>query len=112
MGRIHVEDAPFIVTQMYPSGHGRDQNICLSTNADEVVCISEETPLTMRRSPVTGHMSPYVQLGDGVEARINRAIYYELVELCEMRTVDDQEVLGLWSDGAFFVMGRLDLGDA
>jgi hypothetical protein len=38
----------------------------------------------------------------GLEARISRAVFYELVALAQSETVDGREVLGVWSEGVFF----------
>jgi hypothetical protein len=42
-----------------------------------------------------------------IEARINRATYYELVALAEPGMVHGKRVLGVWSDGVFFSLGDL-----
>jgi len=52
----------------------------------------------------------YVREGAGrfpVEARIGRAVYYELVALAEPCVVDGRSVLGVWSSGCFFPLGDL-----
>lgn len=108
MGRILVDDAPFIAVDLCATGDGDDQVLCLSTNVDDVVCVAEDTPLFMKRSPATGELTPYVTVGDGLEARINRAVYYQLVELGIAKDIDGQSVFGVWSSGAFFVLGPLD----
>jgi hypothetical protein len=38
----------------------------------------------------------------GLEARINRAVFYELVALAQPERVDGRQVLGVWSEGVFF----------
>ena len=42
-----------------------------------------------------------------IEARIGRAVYYELVALAEPGIVHGREMLGVWSEGAFFPLGDL-----
>jgi len=45
---------------------------------------------------------------DGLEARLARPVFYELVERgCEER-VGDTTLYGIWSKGTFFPLGRLD----
>ena len=44
---------------------------------------------------------------DGLEALILRPQFYELVELCEERETGGEVTLGLWSDGAYFELGRI-----
>jgi hypothetical protein len=60
--------------------------------------------------------TPYITVRSGtgrlaVEARISRAVYYELVALGEPRWVGGQRVLGVWSSGSFFSLGELLPGD-
>ena len=45
---------------------------------------------------------PYVMVRPGLEARINRAVFYELVALAEPEKVAGRDVLGVWSEGVFF----------
>ena len=47
-----------------------------------------------------------------VEARINRATYYELVALAVPEWVGNKRVLGVWSRGQFFSLGELPPGEA
>ena len=46
-----------------------------------------------------------------VEARIGRAVYYELVALAVPGTIRGRRVLGVWSCGAFFSLGDLPTGE-
>jgi len=108
MGRISVDDAPFVAVDLCATGEGDNQVLCLSTNVDDLVCIAEDTPLSMKRSPATGELTPYVTIGDGLKARVNRAVYYQLVELGVAKNVDGENVFGVWSSGAFFVLGLLE----
>jgi len=108
MGRISVDDAPFVVVDLCATGEGDEQVLCLSTNVDDVVCVAEDTPITMKPSPATGQVTPYVAIGDGLEARISRAVYYQLVELGVTMDMDGSQVFGVWSSGAFFVLGSLE----
>lgn len=108
MGRITVDDAPFVAVDLCVTGEGDDQVLCLSTNVDDVVCVAADTPLSMKPSPATGQMTPYVAMGEGLEARISRAVYYQLVELGVTQDVDGSQMFGVWSSGAFFVLGSLE----
>lgn len=48
----------------------------------------------------------------GVEARISRATYYELVALAVPEWAGNKRVLGVWSRGQFFSLGELPPGEA
>lgn len=112
MGRIEVEDAPLIVTEMFTTGAGEDMTISFNTNVDQVITVSEDTPLLMMTSPVTGELTPYVILPGNIEARLARSIYYDLVELGEIMDLDDEHVFGVWSSGSFFPLGSVRDWDA
>ena len=56
----------------------------------------------MQLDPRTREPRPYIQVRPGLEARISRAVFYELVALAQPETVDGREVLGVWSEGVFF----------
>lgn len=112
IGRIKVDDAPFVIVDYHVSGERENQILCFSTNVDDVVCVDKDTPITMEKGPARGALTPYVQIGAGLKAKISRAVYYELVELGTTHTLNDQSVFGLWSSGHFFPLGSLDADDA
>ena len=47
----------------------------------------------------------------GIEARISRSVYYELVALSEPECVGGRQMLGVWSRGCFFPLGDLPVDD-
>ena len=110
-GLIEVEDAPFLAVELWwceyecggPGGATAPRQ-CLSfrTNCDEVVVASAENPITVHHDPHTGEPRPYVLVRPGLEAKISRAVFYELVALAEEEDVAGRRVLGVWSEGAFF----------
>ena len=106
-GRIEVEDAPFVAVEMCwkhcDCGDGKPQQ-CLTfrTNLDEIVTANAEHPIRVHLDPRTREPRPYITIRPGLEARISRAVFYELVALAQPETVDGREVLGVWSEGVFF----------
>ena len=51
---------------------------------------------------------PYVEVRDGLEARLARPVYYELVELAEERLGDGRKRFGVWSEGRFFALDEAE----
>ena len=111
-GRIEVEDAPFVAVELDWSGDGRQQALSFRTNVDQVVTAGPEHPIRIAHDILTCEPTPYIRVrngaGDrGVEARINRAVYYELVALAVPEWVGCRRMLGVWSCGKFFPLGEL-----
>jgi hypothetical protein len=108
MGRIEVEDAPFLAVELSVAGHGRSQALSLRTNIDETVVLDSAHPLRIAVNAATGEPAPYVTLREGIEARIARSVYYELVDLGVEERFGSDHIYGIWSRDAFFPLGRLD----
>jgi len=111
-GTIDVEDVPFVAVELEWSGHGRNQILSFRTNVDQCITAGPEHPIRVRHDLLNCEPSPYLHVRDGkgmfpIEARINRATYYELVALAEPGLVQGRKVLGVWSEGMFFSLGDL-----
>lgn len=111
-GRIQVEDTPWMAVEMDWTGQGRAQALSFRTNVDQVVCAGPDHPIRVRTDCATHEPTPYILVRgtDGappLEARISRAVYYELVALAEPGTIDGRTVLGVWSQHRFFALGEL-----
>jgi hypothetical protein len=109
-GQIEVEDAPFVAVEMFwrdcadpfvPNPVPR-QCLTFRTNLDEMVTADTDHPIRVAIDPKSREPRPYITVRPGLEARINRAVFYELVALAQPETVDGREVLGVWSEGVFF----------
>lgn len=107
-GRITVEDAPFMAVAVDSEGTGRHQILRFRTNVDDEVVADKAHPIRVVHDPVTEEPRPYVLVRQGLEARIARSVYYELVALGQCQCVDGQSHFGVWSGGAFFSLGRAD----
>ena len=108
-GRIEVEDVPFLAVEMFTWGAGRELVVSFRTNMDEMVTVDGDHAL---RIEMHGEEpSPYVMVRDGLEARLSRSVYYELIAQGWEEDVGGDKVYGLWSSGIFFPLGRLDPSD-
>jgi hypothetical protein len=113
-GRILVEDVPFVAVELYWSKgecgdlQGKGQALTFRTNIDEMVTAGPTHPIRVARDVVTCMPTPYVMVRDGLEARIGRAVYYELVALAVPEVVHGERVLGVWSRGVFFPLGSAE----
>lgn len=115
-GSIDVEDVPFVAVELEWRGQGRSQVLSFRTNVDETVCAGPEHPIRVDWDvPCEGCGTgpvPYlhVRSGEGrfaIEARLSRAVYYELAALAEPGCCNGVPCLGVWSQSRFFPLARL-----
>jgi len=99
--RIQVDDAPFQAVALEVQGSGPAQRLIFTTNCDDRFVCGADHPLRVHIDAKTNQPSPYVLVRDRLEALIARAVYYELVELTQLRG----DELGVWSGGSYFVLG-------
>jgi hypothetical protein len=107
IGTITVEDAPFIITKMDIQERNdsttdsanensyRDQVIQLTTSIGDTVAIDAEHQLMLRET--AGVEKPYIKIRDGLDAVINRAVFYEMAD----QSVIHDGQIGIWSSGLF-----------
>ena len=111
-GRIAVEDAPFVAVAVTFEGDGDDQKLVFRTNLDREVVAGPEHPIRVETDALSGEPSPYIVLGERIEARISRAVFYELVDRAVERPTARGAELGIWSDRTFFALGMISPGTA
>lgn len=114
-GRIEVEDAPFLAVEMDWVGCGRDQRLVFRTNVDQLVTAGPDHPIRIAHDVLTCEPTPYIRVRGTrrapVEARISRAVYYELAALAEPAAQQCRKMLGVWSNGQFFPLGEVPHGE-
>jgi hypothetical protein len=110
MARIEVEDVAFIAVEMQNEGSGQDQTIRFRTNIDQWVELDAAHPLRVEHDPETDEPSPYIALERGLEARLNRAVFYQLVELADEISDPESNMMRIvvYSHGQFFEIGRME----
>ena len=93
---IDVEDAPFLAVEMSAVERGGQPLLVFRTNIGDLVETDEAHPLRFEADE--NGFRPYVRVRGGLDARLTRALAFDLVDLAEER--DGR--LGLASGGAFF----------
>jgi hypothetical protein len=111
-GRIEVEDTPWLAVEMDWKGCGRDQVLSFRTNVDQVVAAGPDHPIRVRTDVMTQEPTPYILVKGTpglppMEARITRAVYYELAALAVPGMHCGRNVLGVWSQNRFFALGDM-----
>jgi hypothetical protein len=101
-GTVTVEDAPFIAVELDARGEGRDQVLIFRTNVDDSVEAGPDHPIRVPPAAASGAAVPYIRIRGGLEARLGRAVYYQLVELGNEEEVGGRIRFGVWSSGTFY----------
>ena len=102
---IDVADVPFIGVEYSISSHGGNQDVLVRTNVDEVVKVSQENPLSFSFDDENQGVKPYIEIRNGLKARLTRTMTYSLLEHLEEHIIDQAAMLGIWSCGVFFPLG-------
>ncbi len=108
-GRVTVDDAPFVAIDVAFTQTQTGPRATFTTNLDDSVAAGPAHKIrTALQSD--GSVVPYIDVRDGLEARVERAAFYRLIDGA---TVEDGR-LGIRSDGVFFDLGPADAatGDA
>jgi hypothetical protein len=93
--RIAVADAPFLAVAMAVTGAGRERSIAVRTNLDDEVTVGPDHPLRFAVEDGTGGVKPYVLVRGRLEARLTRALTFDLLALA----ADDPDGPAVWSGG-------------
>jgi hypothetical protein len=103
-GRVAVEDVPFLAVALTIADSGRAQQLIFRTNLDEIVTAGPDHPLRVETA-ANGEPAPYILVRDGLEARLTRPVFYELVDLGAEEPIAGAAQFGVWSSGVFFRLG-------
>jgi hypothetical protein len=92
---IVVEEVPFLAIDLDIRGEGRNKELLFSTNVGDFVLAGEQHPIYMRSE------RPFIDIRDGLVARIQRSVFYRLVE----QGTEEGGALIVYSQGARFDLG-------
>ncbi|HEY1631674.1 MAG TPA: DUF1285 domain-containing protein [Rhizomicrobium sp.] len=96
--RIRVEDVPFLAVLLREES-GR---LIFTTNVGDETAAGRDNPIRVETNPETGEPAPYIHVRRGLEARIARAVFYQMADMA-VPGPDGQ--LGVTSEGIFFPIG-------
>lgn len=106
---IEVADVPFTAIGIRIEGRAADQIVTLTTNMGDTVTIDKNHPMRFVESAAAGGVAvPYVTVRGGLEARISRAVFPDLVEAGCVETHNGKRWFGVWSSGGFWPMMQAD----
>lgn len=98
---IAVEDTPFRAVEMKSEGEGKARKLVFRLDTDDLVMAGPDHPLSFGADPDNPDPRLHVRgaIGNGLEARIDRALYYEIVDLA---LDEGTQPPAIWSNGARF----------
>jgi len=106
--RIQVEDVPFLAVEMRRERSlGQASALFFRTLTDDVVRLDAEHPLRVQIDSVTGEPRPYIHVRQGMEARIHRPVFYDMVEMGSEVLRGGELHLVIDSAGETFDLGAL-----
>ena len=103
---VKVEDAPFVGVRVDRHESDGHQVILVTTNVGDVVAVDEAHPLRVVTDRQTGEPSTYVGIRGGLEARLTRPAWYELVSLAQPDP-GEAGTMSVTSSGASFSIGQV-----
>ena len=95
--KITVEEVPFIAVDLDVRGSGENKQLLFSTNVGDYIIAGEEHPIHMRGE------RPFLLVREGLHARIQRSVFYRLVEEGQPQGED----LLVYSNGLGFNLGSI-----
>lgn len=104
---VTVEDAPFLAVSVTVTGEGVDASYEFLTNVGDRVVAGPGHALRVVTDPASGEPRPYLHVRRGLDARIARSLFYDLVERAQTRDVGGRTVMGFMSGGAFHELGAI-----
>ncbi|MCJ8191846.1 DUF1285 domain-containing protein [Sphingomicrobium aestuariivivum] len=101
---IAVERTPFRAVAMKSEGEGKARRLAFRLDTGDSVIAGPDHPIRIEETPEGPSPRLHVRgpLDHGLEAELDRPVYYELAEIA---LAEDADPPGIWSDGAFFALG-------
>ncbi|MBL8650438.1 MAG: DUF1285 domain-containing protein [Sphingopyxis sp.] len=98
---IAVEDTPFRAVEMKSEGEGENRRLIFRLDTDDLVLAGPDHVLSFGSDPDDPDPRLHVRgtPGNGLEARIDRALYYEIADLA---LAEGDDPPAIWSNGTRF----------
>jgi len=105
---IAVDDAPFIAVELRIDEGAAGRQLRFRTNVDDWVDCGLGHALRFEPEPETSGLKPYIHVRRDLWAKVTRALFYDLVDLGEVRDVAGTPMFGVASAGEFYAMAPAD----
>ncbi|MEO9459416.1 MAG: DUF1285 domain-containing protein [Lentilitoribacter sp.] len=108
--RIRVIDAHFLAVEMQVNENDNGQVLTFRTNVGELIEIGKDNPLRFDITGKDAELKPYFHVRGRLEALVNRATMYDLVELGEQVEMDGEAMFAVKSNGEVYpIMSMAEL---
>ncbi len=81
--RIQVEDVPFVATQVARNPNGDAQMLLFTTNVGDVIALNEGCHWRLQQFGTPSRLIPYLEVRGGLQARVSRDVFYQLIDWSE-----------------------------
>lgn len=106
--RVQVAEVPFLILAAEVEAQGTDRQIIrLESNVSDQLVLDADHPLWVE-TRADGEPRPYVRVRDQLDARVLPQVFYQLVDLAEAVSMNQQTCLQLHSAGCTFLLGCFD----
>ncbi|OYX65524.1 MAG: hypothetical protein B7Y95_24190 [Rhizobiales bacterium 32-66-11] len=105
---LSVEDAPFLAVDFAEEETKAGKVLVFRTNLDDIVRCGPGHDLRFAPGAGVGEVRPYLHVRRGLEARLTRAAFVDLVERGEVRDLEGVPMFGIASGGCFYPMMAAD----
>ena len=103
--RLKVEDAPLLIVDMDIENQGTPQQVVIFTNnVERLYAAGDQYPLVVKPSHQEKQAVPYLTLENGLQAKLNRPVFYRLVDIAEA----DGKQLKILSSKHYFELGSIE----
>lgn len=103
--KIVVDDAPFTATSLDVVVERGMQFLIFTTNVGDQIIAGKRHQLFVHHDRNTGEPSPYIEVRNGLNARLSRPVFYQLADYCAEH--DDHYVVA--SEDCSFTLGRKEI---
>ena len=100
--RIRVVDAHFLAVEMQVSENDQGQVLTFRTNVGELIEIGKDNQLRFDIAGKDAELKPYFHVRGRLEALVNRATMYDLVDLGEEVEIDGVAMFAVKSNGQIY----------
>ncbi len=104
--RITVDDTPFLAVRVDEI----DGFLVFQTNVGDQVTAGPEHQIRVDIDPASGQPQPVLHVRRGLEARLTRPVFYELVEMAQVRQTAEGPQYGVTSGESWFAVAPVGAG--